>query len=90
MLKNHKLAKAISEASWYIFRTFLEYKATWYKRNIIISPSHYASSHLCSHGEDQNREVKDLKVREWICPQCKSKHDRDINAAKNLLKLIKD
>ena len=88
MLKNHKLAKAISEVSWGIFRTFLKYKAKWYQRNIIIAPSDYASSQLCSHCEYQNKEVKDLKVREWICPQCDSKHDRDINSAKNLLKLI--
>ena len=54
MLKNHKLAKAISEASWGIFKTFLEYKAKWYQRNIIIAPSHFASSQLCSNYEYQN------------------------------------
>ena len=63
MIKKHKLAKAISEASWGILRTFLEYKAKWYKRNIIIAPSHFASSQLCSHCEYQHKYVKDLKVK---------------------------
>ena len=87
MMKNHKLAKAISEVSWYQFRLMLDYKSKWYGREIIIAPSNYASSQLCSNCGYKNTDVKDLKIREWKSPSCASVHDRDINASKNLLKL---
>ncbi|OCS82842.1 IS200/IS605 family element RNA-guided endonuclease TnpB [Caryophanon tenue] len=87
MLKNRKLAKAISEMSWAQFRTYIEYKAAWKGRDVIIAPSNYASSQLCSTCGYKNSEVKNVSLREWTCPSCHATWDRDMNAARNLVKL---
>lgn len=84
MVKNRKLSRAISEQGWYQFRMFLEYKCDWYGRELIIINQWYPSSKTCSScGSIQTKMP--LSVREWTCPDCGSHHDRDINAAKNIL-----
>ena len=85
MVKNHHLAKATSDVSWYELTRQLEYKAKWNGRKYIKIDTFYASSQLCSVCGYQNPDTKDLSVRTWICPKCGAEHDRDINAAKNIL-----
>jgi putative transposase len=66
MLKNHKLAKAISEASWAEFREKFEYKTDWYGRMIIVAPANYVSSQLCFECGYKNQDDKDLALRKWV------------------------
>ena len=85
MIKNHNLAKAISDVSWYELTRQLEYKAKWNDRIYIKIDTFYASSQLCSCCGYKNANVKDLSIRQWKCPNCGEIHDRDINAANNIL-----
>lgn len=85
MLKNCKLAKAISDVSWYEFCRQLEYKCLWYDKKFVKINTYFASSQICSNCGYKNSNIKDLNIRKWTCPKCDEHHDRDINAAKNIL-----
>lgn len=85
MVKNPNLAKAISDCGWYELTRQLQYKADWYSRTYVKIGRFVPSSQMCHVCGYQNKETKDLSVRKWTCPQCGTEHDRDINAAINIL-----
>ena len=84
LMKNHKLAKAISDVSWFEFTRMLEYKANWYGKKVSKISRWYPSSQICSDCGFSSGK-KPLSVREWTCTNCGSHHDRDINASINIL-----
>lgn len=85
MVKNHNLAKAITDCGWYELTRQLTYKAEWNGRTYIKIGRYVPSSQTCNVCGYANKDTKNLSVREWICPECGTKHDRDINAAINIL-----
>lgn len=84
MLRNHKLARSISDVSWSSFVAKLQYKADWYGREIIKVDTWFPSSQICSECGHKDGK-KSLDIREWTCPICHTHHDRDINASINIL-----
>ena len=86
MFRNHKLAKHVQDCAWGMFVSYLQYKAGMNNKQVVKIDRFYPSSQTCSECGYVYSGVKDLSVREWKCPHCGSVHNRDINAAKNILK----
>ena len=87
MTKNHHLSKSITDVSWGKFISMLTYKAEWNGKKVVKVDRYFPSSqtcHVCGH---INKQIKDLSVREWECPNCHTRHDRDVNAAINILRI---
>ena len=90
LLGNHKLAHNIANASWALFRALLAYKCEWYGKKLIVVPPQY-TSRICSACGRKNTQFAHMKTRDWLavrngtCPYCQTDHDRDENAAKNIL-----
>ena len=85
MFQNKNIAKVLGDISISKFINMLEYKARWYGRKLIKVGRYYPSSQLCNNCGYQNKKIKDYSIRSWQCPKCDSIHDRDYNAANNIL-----
>ena len=85
MEQDSTLSRVVADASWSKFVSMLEYKGKWYGRDIIKVPTFYPSSQLCSTCGYQNKEIKNLSIRKWVCPKCGTTHSRDHNASINIL-----
>ena len=86
MVKNHKLAEVINECNWGEFVRMLQYKCDWNGKQLVKVDRFYPSSQLCNVCGYRNQKLKSLNIRQWTCECCGSEHDRDINAATNILK----
>ncbi|MCR4425351.1 MAG: transposase [Firmicutes bacterium] len=86
MLKNRSLARHVADSGWGEFRRMLEYKCGWYGSRLLVANRYYRSSKTCS-ACGHVLEKLPLDIREWGCPDCGTRHDRDVNAARNLLAL---
>ena len=87
MTKNHHLAKSITDASWGKFISMLTYKAEWNNKKVVKVDRYFPSSQTCNVCGYVNKQIKDLSIREWECPICHTHHDRDVNAAINILRI---
>lgn len=86
MVKNKNLSKAISDVSWSEFMRQIDYKSKWYGRTYHKTNKFFPSSQMCNCCGFQNKEVKNLNIREWTCDNCQTVHERDVNASINILK----
>ena len=85
MQKIHSIAKCLTETPIYEIKRILQYKAIWNNKKVIEIDRYYPSSQICSVCNHQNKEVKNLSIRSWECPKCGRIHDRDVNAAINIM-----
>lgn len=85
MYQNHSIAKSLNKTPLYELIRVLKYKAKWNNKKLIQIDRYYPSSQICSVCDYQNKDIKDLSIRKWECPKCKTIHDRDINASNNIL-----
>jgi putative transposase len=83
MIKNRRLARSIADVSWSMFKTFVTYKANWANKTVVLVDRFFASTKLCNGCQTKNTLLS-LSDREWVCPNCGNKHDRDINASQNI------
>ena len=85
MVKDRRLSKAVSDANFGEIRRQLEYKCAWHQKKLIVVDRWFPSSQTCFKCGSRNRTVKNLGIRYWKCPHCGTEHDRDVNAAANIL-----
>ena len=89
MIRNRHLSKSISDAGWGEFTRQLKYKSIWRDKELVQIGRFEASSKICNVCDWKNKDLK-LSQRKWLCQECETFHDRDINAAKNILKIGQD
>ena len=83
--QNSKYHRQVADVSWFEFMRQIQYKCNWYGKQLVKVDRYYPSSQLCSCCGYQNKALKDIKIRKWVCPKCNTKHQRDVNASINIL-----